>query len=507
MGQMSNRVKGWLKSSLPWQLLVLLGVVLRLRLYAASYSLWADEASLAYNIANRSFFQLTQLLDYHQAAPIGFLFIGKLLIVIMGNHDYVMRLFPLISGILALFLVHRTARRYFGAAGLLAVGLLAFSTWLIYYSSELKQYSSDVMAAALLVFLAGRCLGENSRGRDFLLMGAIGALIIWVSHPSVFVLAGIGMALLYEKMSQKRNIPFSWLFGIGLVWALSFGLEYYISLRHIVADEYLIDYWSKTYMPMPPWNNLGWYEKTFSSFLFISLHRSDWILSTIFLLLAGIGALTLILNNRTMALIILSPFVMALVASALQRYPLQYRFMLFLTPFAFLLMASGLHGLYAFVSRWNRFLALTSCILLAFASLWMASPTSFSVFMEPGERDIKPALQYIAENRAAEDTIYVFHAADPVFAYYAPFYGLDAGDIVIGFDTPRKKRALEGFYDDVSALQGKEKVWFLFSEIVDCPGCESDQQAFYVEYLNNFGIMLDSFDGSGGNVYLYAMDP
>ena len=45
--------------------------------------------------------ELTQLLDYHQAAPIGFLFIEKLSILVFGNHDYIMRLFPLLAGILA----------------------------------------------------------------------------------------------------------------------------------------------------------------------------------------------------------------------------------------------------------------------------------------------------------------------------------------------------------------------------------------------------------------------
>src|SRR5690606_12042987 len=68
-------------SNTPWflsMLVVVLGIVLRLRQYFANRSLWVDEASLALNIINRSFGGLTQPLDYNQGAPVGFLFIEKL---------------------------------------------------------------------------------------------------------------------------------------------------------------------------------------------------------------------------------------------------------------------------------------------------------------------------------------------------------------------------------------------------------------------------------------------
>jgi hypothetical protein len=502
-----NRIKNWLASDLAWWLLALTGILLRLRQYTANRSLWADEASLAFNLANRSFAELTQLLDYHQAAPIGFLFIEKFFVVMLGNHDYVMRIFPLLAGILATVLVYRIAREHFGWAGLLTLAMFSVSTWLVYYSSELKQYSSDVMAAALLVYLAGRCLREEAQGRDFFWLGAAGALLVWVSHPSVFILAGIGLALLLEALTRKGRAPLSWLAGMGLAWLVSFGLEYLVSLRHIVADEYLIEYWRKAYMPIPPWDNPGWFLKTWHSFLFICLHRTDWAMSAILLILAGIGAVFLLSRNRSMALVVISPFAMALVASALQRYPLQYRFMLFLVPFTFFLMAAGLQGIYWLAAKINRFLALSACSALALAAFWMIAPYTFNVAANPGEDDIKPALQHIATNRVEGDTLYVLHAADPVFRYYAPFYGLDTGEVIIGFDTPRKKLALQGFQDDVKALWGRDRVWFLFAEIVDCPGCDSDQQAFYLEYINQFGVMLDSFDGSSGNAYLYDLNP
>ena len=76
-----KRVQPYFKSDYLWWGIILIGIVLRLRQYLLNRSLWADEASLAMNLVTRNFGELTQLLDYHQAAPIGFLFIEKLSII------------------------------------------------------------------------------------------------------------------------------------------------------------------------------------------------------------------------------------------------------------------------------------------------------------------------------------------------------------------------------------------------------------------------------------------
>src|SRR5574342_357269 len=112
-----KRVQSLFESNyLGWGI-ILIGVMLRLRQYLLNRSFWADEASLAVNLVNRNFTELTRLLEYHQAAPIGFLFIEKLSILILGNHDYILRLFPLFAGILAIYLIYRISRASFRIAG------------------------------------------------------------------------------------------------------------------------------------------------------------------------------------------------------------------------------------------------------------------------------------------------------------------------------------------------------------------------------------------------------
>ena len=503
-----KRVQSFIKADYLWWGIILLGTALRLRQYLLDRSLWADEASLAVNLVTRSFGGLTQLLDYHQAAPVGFLFIEKLSIVIFGNHDYVMRLFPLLAGILAVYLMYKIARASFGTFGLFAVSILSLSWWLVYYSSELKQYSSDVMVALLLVYLAINCLKQNVQAKNFLALGIVGAVVIWISHPSVFIMVGIGLVLVLEKLTRKEYAPWTWILAIGVGWLASFGLEYLVSLRHIVADEYLIDYWRKAYLPTPPWSNRSWYKDTLYSFAFFPFYRGDNLMAVVTLVFSAIGATSLLIRDRKIALLIISPFVVAVIASALQRYPLKNRFMLFLIPFALLLMTEGFRAIYRLLAKWRPDFAVLFSGILVLAVIWQVVPNTYEKAVSGQKDDIRPVLAYVAQNRLPDDIVYVFYKTDPAFHYYAPFYGLEKGNIVVGVNDPRKRVALQNFEDDVDKLVGNKRVWFVFSEVVDCPNCQpEDTQSFYLDHINKFGAMIDSFKGSGAGAYLYDLSP
>jgi hypothetical protein len=506
MSRVLDRWKALTRADFAWWGIVFVGIILRLRQYLVDRSFWADEASLAVNIADRSYAELLQLLDYQQAAPIGFLFIEKTLITIFGNHDYVLRLFPLFAGILSTYLIYRIARTHLGTAGLFALLLFAISWGLVYYSSELKQYSSDVMVALLLIFLAGNCLRENARSKDFLYLGVIGSAVIWLSHPSVFILAGIGFVLVFEKISRPAFVPFPWILGLGAGWVASFGLEYLVSLRNIVTDGVLIDYWHKAYMPLPPWSDPGWFIKVYRSFLDTGLH-THWAMSMTFIVLVPVGSLSLLVRQRSLAVMLIFPVPVALILSALQRYPFMHRFLLFLLPFALLLMAEGIRFIYLLILRWSRAFAFVVSAVPILVTLGLIVPVTSWNFANPSNwADIKPVMQYISENRLPGDIVYVYYGSAPAFDYYESFYGLDRGNVIVGFETTRRKLALRHFYEDVDALEGNERVWFIFSDIVDCDGCEGSMQQYFVDYLDGFGTMLDSSHASGANAYLYDMD-
>lgn len=114
----------------------------------------------------------------------------------------------------------------------LALALFAIFPSLIYYSSEVKQYSSDVMFALLLLYL-------GTRGRAMLL-GVFGAVAVWFSHPAIFVLAGLGVVIMLR--GWKYALPF-------LLPAASFLLCYSTVLRKLSQDAELLVYWQPNFMP------------------------------------------------------------------------------------------------------------------------------------------------------------------------------------------------------------------------------------------------------------------
>ncbi|MCL4528500.1 MAG: glycosyltransferase family 39 protein [Chloroflexi bacterium] len=505
---MRDQLRMLLKPGFIGWLLVISGVVLRLRQYIANRSFWIDEANLALNIINRSFGGLTQPLDYQQGAPIGFLFIEKSTLVVLGNKDYILRLFPLFSGLLALYLMYRIAREYLGTAGLFAVFVFSISWPLIYYSSELKQYSSDAMIALLLVYLSSPCFGDKSRARDFILLGAAGFIAIWTSHPSTFVLAGIGFTLIFDKLIRKAYTPLLWTLGLGLVWVASLGAVYMVSLRYLAANDYLQTYWKDAFMPSPPWENWGWFTKSYLSLLVtISPSLDRWYLALSCSILIVVGIVSLFFRNRIAALLVMLPFFMASIASELQKYPLRGRFLLFLVPFAILLMAEGLGRIYSLIAKWNRGLAITvsgAAILMVF---WIPLTGINAKFRTPplGE-DIKPVMAYVQNNRTPNDIVYVYHAARPAFNYYAPFYDLTTGQIIAGKDIIAPRRALQQFMDDINGLKGNNRVWFIFSHVADCGGCRGDMEAFYTQYIDQFGTATVTFKATNADVYLYDLN-
>ena len=135
--------------------LLVAGAALRIWQYLSNNSLWLDEAALARNIVDRAPRHLLQPLDYAQVAPAGFLLIEKAVVSLLGNTEWGLRLFPLLCGLAALLIFRRLAARVLPAWwAVYATGLFALATPLVYFSSQVKQSSSDAAATVVVLTAA-----------------------------------------------------------------------------------------------------------------------------------------------------------------------------------------------------------------------------------------------------------------------------------------------------------------------------------------------------------------
>ena len=169
-----------------------LGIFFRLFHFLDNRSLYIDEIFLATSLVKMNFAELTApMLEYEQKAPLGFLWVTRLMVLLFGKGEMALRLFPLICGIATLFVFLPVARYFLKPVGVVvAVGVLAAAPPLIYHAVEAKQYSTELFATVVALLLYIR-FHQRMNLRALVQWGLGGAIILWFSFSSIFVLAGM----------------------------------------------------------------------------------------------------------------------------------------------------------------------------------------------------------------------------------------------------------------------------------------------------------------------------
>jgi hypothetical protein len=483
-----------------WSLWIILGIGVFIRLleYLANRSLWFDEARIALNITNRSFAGLLQPLDYDQAAPIGFLFIERLAIEILGNSEYALRFWPLIVGILSLFLFYRVSQTVLHAqAVFVVVGLFAILDPLIYYSSEVKQYAGDAAITLCILLVSFQLTTKPMRLLSLGLFGVVGAVSVWLSHPAVFVLGGVGMTLAAAALLRKDWKGVASLTVVYCCWLVSFALTYMISLSAIAGNQQLQDFWGDSYMPLLPQSfaDIRWYIDAFFGIFVNPVGFKGYAAGlAAFLFLLGIARLRQVQPERCFMLI--APLGLTLFASGLHLYPFSGRLLLFLTPILLLIVAAGIDYIQDKTGRMDW-------AMVALAAILFVEPLLFTGYrlVNPREKEeVRPVLAYMYDHREDEDLLYVYYGAEPAFKYYLKDYIFDDADYMIGVQARGK---WQSYVNDMNELQGKKRVWFLFAHVNRSSGV--DEEKLYLYHLDSMGRRLDSFSAFGAAVYLYDL--
>jgi hypothetical protein len=485
-----------------------MGIFLRVYFYAINRSLWLDEAMLALNIVNRSFLGLLKPLDYGQGAPIGFLLLQKAVVSFLGSSDYTLRLIPLLAGLASIPLMYSVSRQYErGLALYISLGLFALSTRLIYYSSEMKQYSNDVLITLLLLLIVPKCLEDKAKPHAIVALGIAGSLAIWISHPSLFVLVGVFLTLGLAFTKRRDSYHLLWLIGIVGVWGIDLILAYIVSLRHLATNNSLIDYWSNYFAPLPPWSNFSWY---YNALIRMLSYPAGLPISAITVGLLILGIFSFAFRRWQLMLVLIAPFLLTLIASALGKYPFSGRLLLFLIPLLLLVLAEGVERVRMILLRVNRPIALLVSAFLVVYLLHDPIIVAYKNLQSPPMKEhIKPVMSHISKSHLSTDLIYISHGARPAFEFYAPLYGFARNDYITALsDRNDPSRYLQDidpsrYLQDIDNLKGNQSVWFVFSHNFIRGGV--NEQIFILEHLNEIGLKRSEFICDGASVYLYDL--
>jgi hypothetical protein len=337
----------------PWVgSLLTLGIGLRGVHYLRNPSMWHDEAALILNVLDRSFVELLGPLTFSEAAPPLFLWLEKVVVGILGDGTYALRLLPLMASCLTLVGVVAVARRVLTPAAVPWAALLtAVSDRLLWHSCEAKPYATDALVAVSLMLLvvwgASRPLWQQ-----LVAAGVATPVLIFLSYPACFLLGGLVLAWL-PAVLRGRRLPEAVLYLVLLgVLAGSFVLLLAGPVR-AQRDETLRACWEDMF---PPWNRPalvpGWLGVRLSE---VARYAEEPVGNGLVGVAAVGGILLWRAGRRRLVVFLLAPIGLAALAALLGQYPLgATRVMVFAAPAVLLLTASGLPPTLDWLSRWGR---------------------------------------------------------------------------------------------------------------------------------------------------------
>jgi hypothetical protein len=518
--------------------LLVLAILVRAMQYLANASLSLDEAALALNVSHRSYAELFDQLDFNQGAPPAFLVLEKLATGAFGNSEYAFRAVPLAAGILGALLmipfVRRTVRAPSGQV--LALVLFGLSGSLVLFSATGKPYIVDVLMTLALSILAVEVVHRPER-RLMAIWLAFGAVVMWFSFPSVFVLAGIGSVLIIRGLVLRRWNLIALHSIVAGVWVASFAGLYLVSISDLGhLQESIGDAPGGIGgVGAAEASGPGVLQKlagAVRSGLGIA-HVDVWgydlgrAVFVIVGLLALIGLIALARDMPVVAALLIAPVVFALAAWELGKYPFFPRTLLFLIPAAIVLIVSGAVRLAALRRRSARAGGIATVgIVVAFIAL----PGLKHLVQPQRTSELKSTLRFLATHQERTDTLWIYNASQYGLRYYlececfgsarlvnrartlwplrpagggADQFSPTLKSVPPRFIVSRSMRLSTGYRSELGALLGRPRVWILISDAA------MTLREPLLRFLDGHGTQLRVFrsrrTGTSAAAYLYDL--
>ena len=419
-------------------LLIFYSIYVRVQMYMLGISLWGDEAKLVENIVNRSMGEmLTPPLDNRQTAPALYLIVVKVLTMLFGTSESVLRVFSFISLIIMLIAQGVLLRKVFQVRMVYTLFSVAVSSTFLFYmqhSNELKSYMGD--AAFVLVVLAGYYayregyLGRGVRAAVFL--GLICSACMLLATPATFAAAAVFVVEFFLKCLRRDRTGILLAVIGGAVFIIVFILNYILWLRPIATNEGMVEYW-EAYKLSFFINREGVMAENIA--LLKDLFEPVWDAIWIIIPFAVAGFFVSLAKRNVYTLTVGVFFIIMLVAQAIDKYPISNRLWMFLYVILFI---------YAFIfinaigfslrdGRPSKLIHTLVPLLLAFCII--LPNLSFPAFgrgedwtLSAGNQ-ANPLIEYVRDNIKEGEKLYSYWSANNILRYKNGYDTYRIGDV------------------------------------------------------------------------------
>ncbi|MBU1996824.1 MAG: glycosyltransferase family 39 protein [Candidatus Omnitrophica bacterium] len=506
------------------------GIIFRLKHYFENCSFWVDEAAIALPIINRNsrdiILGIGNVTEGFPTAPIGFLLTEKGIINLFPNCEYSLRLFPLICSIISLGLFYKLIKNYWGNSlrTLIALTFFVLADPLIYYAAELKPYSCDVMFTAMLLLFSNYLYKKDSTPRQLLFFGILCAVVIWFSYPAVFVVAGIGLNIMFFCLKQNNKKKLLYFLCSSIMIFTSFIILYKIELNAIDQNNFYLKWWSGGFMPIDSSliDSLLWVRN-------VALEMFRSVVGLYFTALAFslfmVGIISFYSQDKKAMFILISPLLIVFTAAIINRYPFKGRMILFLAPILCIFLTEGIYRISSYFRKYFLWTSVTLLFLLLFYPITL----QIKKFLYPTHKkeEMREVVEYLKVHYSPGDSVYLNTAAQNTFGYYHGYFDMGNQPMLVGkiiynvskeINTVLIRHVYFNFNDqgylngyrkeenykllaDLRSFKDNPRTWIIFSHYSE------KRTQWLLDYLNKKGHKMDEFIQEGAAVYLYNLSP
>ena len=338
------KIKSHLKSinitTLVLWLLIIIGIVLRAKVYFYNQSFGVGECMLGVNIneIGSNYLKYFEPLKLNQCAPPLFLIVCRLILDISHqaghfyNQDLMLRLFPFLCSVaslplFAILLTKIATNKHFIWA---SMAMLVFNQTAIRYAQEFKQYSCEMMFTLILLLMFNSLNLKEISYKKLGTYVSIFVLSMWFSSSAILILFVGYLFLAYEVFKNKifDKVKLSILLVPILANVIVYYFAYYKPVKKAMV-VFMHNFWANRAPSFFTFSNFSeLFVKKMQALIYspCSEHLILFLIFSlvIFFLNKEINAKIKFIASSSVALIILSSF--------LSVYPFEERLILFLLP-------------------------------------------------------------------------------------------------------------------------------------------------------------------------------
>lgn len=513
-------IKPWHQQTRLQQLVNLLGLLIvcagigvSIFMNCVGRSLWLDEAMLAYSFSERSFWTLTKgIFEWDQNAPVLYLYLAKLITLIFGNTEFVLRSVSIMAYVGVLILSYVVSKRLFRIKyPMLVSAFLANMNFMLKYSNVFKQYLSECIWV-LLVLLVYYYYKEKQLA--WWKMALAFMIFIWGANPACFFIGGV---LLYEflyglaqiEASKKKKdhgkeqrkaglfmVKNSICTGVGI--GISFVLYYFYWLRGTATSGTMQSYWSNADFPLIPTSIADIKMAQAMIYEIFITFREARVFMVAFVTAALV--IGIFWEKNRYCIVTALGFLVTLFASYIHMFPVADRLWCFSFPIFTILSFYAIDKMAVSNKKAELVAVFLMFTLMLTNNGILVYRHAENVYWE-GEEANGP-IAYVQEHVTENEKVYVYYQSIPVTRYKIGYDTDRIGEvskdnIIWATDTLDKEKA----QGDIEKVLGEERCYILASH---APAERINPLLDAARENGNLEIVMNDYDTP---LYYYSKEP